>query len=49
MVRIDEATWIKAGIELADGEALLGSVLTIGQSDWATGPFRVKRLISGSG
>jgi regulation of enolase protein 1 (concanavalin A-like superfamily) len=40
MVRLDEATWIKAGIELADGEALLGSVLTVGQSDWATGPFR---------
>ena len=40
MVRLDEATWIKGGIELADGEALLGSVLTIGQSDWATGPFR---------
>jgi hypothetical protein len=40
MVRLDEATWIKAGIELADGEALLGSVLTIGQSDWATKPFR---------
>jgi len=40
MVRIDEATWIKAGIELADGEPLLGSVLTAGQSDWATGPFR---------
>jgi len=40
MVRIDETTWLKAGIELADGEALLGSVLTTGQSDWATGPFR---------
>ena len=31
---------MKAGIELSDGEALLGSVLTIGRSDWATGPFR---------
>ena len=40
MVRLDEATWIKAGIELSDGEALLGSVLTLGRSDWATGPFR---------
>ncbi len=39
MVRLDEANWIKAGIELSDGEALLGSVLTLGQSDWATGPF----------
>jgi uncharacterized protein len=40
MVRLDDATWLKAGIELSDGEALLGSVLTVGQSDWATGPFR---------
>ena len=40
MVRLDAETWIKAGIELSDGEALLGSVLTLGRSDWATGPFR---------
>jgi hypothetical protein len=39
MVRIDEAHWIKAGLELSDGEALLSSVLTIGQSDWATGTY----------
>jgi regulation of enolase protein 1 (concanavalin A-like superfamily) len=40
MVRLNQTTWIKAGIELSDGEALLGSVLTNGCSDWATGPFR---------
>ena len=40
MVRLDAETWIKAGIELSDGEALLGSVLTLGRSDWATGAFR---------
>ena len=40
MVRLDETTWIKAGIEVSDGEALLGSVLTIGRSDWATRPYR---------
>jgi regulation of enolase protein 1 (concanavalin A-like superfamily) len=40
MVRIDATTWLKAGIELSDGEALLGSVLTLGRSDWATGPLR---------
>jgi regulation of enolase protein 1 (concanavalin A-like superfamily) len=40
MVRLDQETWIKGGIELSDGEALLGSVLTLGRSDWATGPFR---------
>ena len=39
MVRLDDTTWIKAGIELSDGETLLGSVLTLGRSDWATGPF----------
>jgi hypothetical protein len=39
MVRVDEANWLKAGIELSDGQALLSSVLTVGQSDWATGPW----------
>jgi regulation of enolase protein 1 (concanavalin A-like superfamily) len=39
MVRIDEARWVKAGIEISDGKALLSSVLTIGQSDWATGIY----------
>jgi regulation of enolase protein 1 (concanavalin A-like superfamily) len=39
MVLIDEANWVKAGIELSDGEALLSSVLTIGRSDWAVGAF----------
>ena len=40
MVRLDQERWIKAGIELADSEALIGSVLTLARSDWATGPFR---------
>jgi hypothetical protein len=31
--------WLKVGIELSDGQALLNSVLTVGQSDWATGPW----------
>jgi regulation of enolase protein 1 (concanavalin A-like superfamily) len=39
MVLVDERNWLKAGIEHSDGTALLGSVLTRGQSDWATGPF----------
>jgi regulation of enolase protein 1 (concanavalin A-like superfamily) len=39
MVLIDDATWVKAGIELSDGDALLGSVLTVGRSDWAVGRF----------
>ena len=39
MVRLDETTWIKAGIEQSDGQAMLSSVLTVGRSDWATGRF----------
>lgn len=39
MVRIDEAHWVKAGIELSDGHPLLSSVLTVERSDWATGSF----------
>jgi uncharacterized protein len=39
MVRVDEQRWVKAGIELSDGRAMLSSVLTVGQSDWATGPY----------
>ena len=39
MVRLDETNWVKAGIELTDDRPGLGSVLTIGKSDWATGIF----------
>lgn len=39
MVRVDDERWVKAGIELSDGRAMLSSVLTVGQSDWATGPY----------
>ena len=39
MVRIDENNWIKAGIELSDGAACVGSVLTVGRSDWSTSPY----------
>jgi regulation of enolase protein 1 (concanavalin A-like superfamily) len=39
MVRIDERHWVKAGIEKSDGQCLLSSVLTLEQSDWATGGF----------
>lgn len=42
MVRVDETAWIKAGIELSDGAACLGSVLTNGSSDWATSPYAGK-------
>ena len=39
MVRLDETRWVKAGIELSDGRAMLSSVLTDGRSDWTTGPY----------
>jgi regulation of enolase protein 1 (concanavalin A-like superfamily) len=39
MVRIDAEHWVKAGIEFSDGRAMLSSVLTNGQSDWATAPY----------
>jgi hypothetical protein len=39
MLRLDERRWLKAGIEFSDGQAMLGSVLTLDRSDWATGPY----------
>lgn len=39
MIRIDETRWMKAGIELSDGRAMISSVLTDGRSDWATAPY----------
>jgi uncharacterized protein len=39
MVRLDAHHWVKAGIELSDGRAMLASVLTNRQSDWATAPY----------
>jgi len=35
---IDETTWIKAGVEQSDGHPQLGAVVTVGASDWSTGP-----------
>lgn len=40
MVRIDAERWVKAGIEFSDERAMLSSVLTDGQSDWATAPYQ---------
>jgi uncharacterized protein len=39
MVRINADCWVKAGIELSDGRAMLSSVLTVGKSDWATATY----------
>ena len=37
-VTIDDETWIKAGVELSDGEESLGAVVTRGTSDWSLSP-----------
>jgi regulation of enolase protein 1 (concanavalin A-like superfamily) len=39
MVRIDKENWIKAGIEMSDGVACIGSVLTVNRSDWSTSVY----------
>ncbi len=39
MVMQDERHWLKAGIEYNDGAPAIGSVLTLGKSDWATGSY----------
>jgi uncharacterized protein len=35
---VDEATWLKTGIEISDGIAQLGAVATRGLSDWSMAP-----------
>ena len=37
-VRVDDATWTKAGVEQSDGLASLGAVVTRGSSDWSLAP-----------
>jgi regulation of enolase protein 1 (concanavalin A-like superfamily) len=39
MIRVDSTHWLKAGVELSDGQYQLSSVLTMGKSDWSTGHF----------
>ncbi|MFF8602086.1 DUF1349 domain-containing protein [Streptomyces sp. NPDC015232] len=38
MVRVDEGTWIKAGVEMTDGVPHVGAVVTAGKSDWSLSP-----------
>lgn len=37
-LRVDDETWIKAGIEHSDGADSLGAVVTRGLSDWSLSP-----------
>lgn len=45
MIYVDDKHWLKAGIEYNDGQPMIGSVLTNGVSDWATGNKFVLNLI----
>lgn len=38
MIRVDDATWIKAGVEVSDGSPQVGAVVTRGASDWSVAP-----------
>lgn len=38
LLRADEQTWVKAGVELADGSPNVGAVVTLGRSDWSVRP-----------
>ncbi|SFO24904.1 Protein of unknown function [Geodermatophilus obscurus] len=38
MLRADEQTWLKAGVEMTDGAAHVGAVVTLGRSDWSLAP-----------
>ena len=37
-IRFDDERWIKSDVEHADGVDMLGGVVTMGRSDWSTGP-----------
>ncbi len=38
LLRSDETRWVKAGVELSDGQPQLGAVVTNGLSDWSCSP-----------
>lgn len=40
MLRVDDATWVKCGVEVTDGRAVFSTVVTnAGWSDWAVMPL----------
>ncbi|SNS25024.1 hypothetical protein SAMN04488107_1890 [Geodermatophilus saharensis] len=38
VLRADEQTWLKAGVEVSDGVLQVGAVVTLGRSDWSVAP-----------
>ncbi|WP_431894103.1 DUF1349 domain-containing protein [Micromonospora haikouensis] len=38
LVRVDERNWVKAGVEVSDGELQVGAVVTREVSDWSVAP-----------
>lgn len=38
LIRRDETTWIKAGVEMSDGTLQVAAVVTHGRSDWSVAP-----------
>lgn len=43
MIRFDEQTWLKAGVEYSDGALQLSAVITNGASDWSLKPLGAGR------